>query len=128
MEKSRNVRVRSFQFAIDVVAFARVFGSRDPVLRRLAYQLVDAAGSVGANLQEAAEGQSKRDLIAKNCIALKEARESRFWLLLIAAAETSLKDRVRPLAGEAGELVAMLVAVVKTARSNPGRGKKMTPN
>jgi four helix bundle protein len=124
MQKSRNVRVRSFQFAIDVVAFARIVSSRDPVLRRLAYQLVDAAGSVGANLQEAAEGQSKRDFITKNCIALKEASESRFWLLLIAAAERALEDRVRPLAGEAGELVAMLVAVVKTARSSPGRGRE----
>jgi four helix bundle protein len=35
---------------------------------------------VGANLEEAAEAQTKRDFIAKNFIALKEAREARFWL------------------------------------------------
>jgi four helix bundle protein len=64
MQKSRDVRVRSFDFAVDVVAFGRLIMNRDPIVRRLAFQLVDAAGSVGANLQEAAEAQSKRDFIA----------------------------------------------------------------
>jgi four helix bundle protein len=98
---------------------------RDPILRRLVFQLVDAAGSIGANLEEAAEAQSKRDFIAKNCIALKEARESRFWLMLIASVEKQLKERVQVLTDEASELVAMLGAVVKTARSNPGRGRQI---
>jgi four helix bundle protein len=88
VQKSRDVRVRSFQFAVDAVTFGRLIMYRDPILRRLVFQLVDAAGSIGANLQEAAEAQSKRDFIAKNCIALKEARESRFWLMLIASVET----------------------------------------
>ena len=122
MQKSRDLRVRSFRFAVDTVAFGRFVVPSDPVLRRLALQLVDAAGSVGANLEEAAAGQSKADFIARNCIALKEARESRFWLRLLAAAEPELRTRTQPLSEEASELVAMLVATIKTARSRPTRG------
>jgi four helix bundle protein len=46
---------------------------------------VAAGGSIGANLEEAADARSKADFIAKNFIALKEAREVRFWLRLISA-------------------------------------------
>jgi four helix bundle protein len=86
-------------------------------------QLVDSAASIGANLEEAAAGQTKRDFIAKNCIALKEARESRFWLRLIAATEPSLAPGTEALTSESSELVAMLVAAIKRARSNPHRGQ-----
>jgi four helix bundle protein len=98
---------------------------RDPVVRRLALQLVDAAGSVEANLEEAAEAQTKRDFIAKNFIALKEAREARFWLRLIGRSEPALAGRTSPLIAESTELIAMLVAAIRTARANSGRGRSM---
>jgi four helix bundle protein len=125
MTKSRDLRVRSFEFAVDVVGAAQAFVRRDPVVRRLALQLVDAAGSVGANLEEAAEAQTKRDFIAKNFIALKEAREARFWLRLIGRSELALASRTNPLIAESTELIAMLVAAIRTARSNPERGRPM---
>jgi four helix bundle protein len=125
MTKSRDLRVRSFEFAVDVVGAAQAFVRRDPVVRRLALQLVDAAGSVGANLEEAAEAQTKRDFIAKNFIALKEAREARFWLRLIGRSELALASRTNPLIAESTELIAMLVAAIRTARSNPERGCPM---
>jgi four helix bundle protein len=80
MEKSRDLRVRAFGFAVAIVQSCRTRLVGDPILRRLAYQLLDAAGSIGANLEESADGHTKRDFIAKQFIALKEGRESRFWL------------------------------------------------
>jgi four helix bundle protein len=75
--KPFNIRERSYLFGRDVFAFTRRnLGSGDFVVRRLAVQLIDAAGSVGANLEEAGDGQSKADFISKNCIALKEIREA----------------------------------------------------
>jgi four helix bundle protein len=120
--KSRDVRLRAFDFAADVVAVCRRLAPRDAIIRRLALQLVDSAGSVGANLEEAKEAQSKRDFIAKSCIALKEAREARFWLRLIARTEPSFALLLEGLLNESSEIIAMLVALVRTARSNPGRG------
>jgi len=124
MDKPYDFRDRSFMFASDVVAFCRIVANRDYIIRRLAGQLVDWAGSMGANLEESADGQTKPDFIAKEFIALKEAREARYWLRLIAHSEPPLRGRAAPLVQEASEWVAMLTTSVKTAKSNPSRGNK----
>ena len=121
--KPYDLRERSFLYACDVVAFSRRVAQRDYILRRLAGQLADAGGSVGANLEEGVGGQSKPDFITKQFIALKESREARFWLRLIAASEPSFKPSALPLIQESSELVAILTASVKTAKSNPNRGE-----
>jgi four helix bundle protein len=72
-EKPYDIRERTYLFARESIAFGRqAVTLRDVVLNRLVYQLVDAAGSDGANLEEGADGQSKPDFINKNYIALKE--------------------------------------------------------
>ena len=119
MEKSRDLKIRSFQFAADVVAFYRATQTADVAVRRLAHQLLDAAGSVGANLEEAAAGQSRADFIAKTCIALKEAREARYWLRLIAVCGPSLAAKAAALTAESSEIIAMLTAAINTARRHP---------
>ena len=122
-EKPYDLRDRSFLFACEIVAFARIVADRGYVFRRLAGQLVSSGGSVGANLEEGVDAQTKPDFIAKQFIALKEARETRFWLRVIAVSEPALEPRARPLIAEDSEFVAMLTTSVKTARSNPDRGR-----
>jgi four helix bundle protein len=124
MERPYDFRDRSFLFACEIVAFCRLLADRGFIMRRVAGQLVDAAGWLGANLEESADGQTKPDFIAKQFIAIKEARETRYWLRLIATSEPSLRSRAAPLIQEASEFVAMLTTSVKTARSNSNRGAK----
>ena len=114
--------MRSFQFAVDIVRLCRERLIADPIMRRLAYQLVDCAGSVGANLEESGGGQTKRDFIAKQFVALKEARESPFWLLVIIRAYPNIAPHVTSHLQESNELIAMITASVMTAKSNPYRG------
>jgi four helix bundle protein len=114
--KPYDIRERSYLFARDVVAFCRVVSRGDRILRRLATQLVDAAGSVGANLEEAADGQSKPDFINKNCIALKECREAKYWLRLIGDSEPPLKPEAMPLIREADELKRIVRTIVVRAK------------
>ena len=121
--KPYDLRERAFLYACEIVAFTRRVAERDHVLRHLAWQLVDAGGSVGANLEEGVGGQTKRDFIAKQFTALKESREARFWLRLIAACEPRFKPSALPLIQESTELIAILTASVKTAQSNPNRGQ-----
>jgi four helix bundle protein len=123
MTKSRDLRVRGFQFTVDIVHFCRSALFQDLILRRLLYQLVDAAGSVGANLEESGAGQTKPDFITKYCTALKEARESHFWLRVIETTYPSVAAATKPHLQEASELIAMLTASIKTAKSNPHRGE-----
>jgi four helix bundle protein len=121
--KPYDLRERAFLYACEIVAFTRRVAERDHVLRHLAWQLVDAGGSVGANLEEGVGGQTKRDFIAKQFTALKESREARFWLRLIAACEPRFKPSALPLIQESTELIAILTASVKTAQSSPNRGQ-----
>ncbi len=126
MLKSRDLRVRSFEFAVAIVRLCRSELTDDPIARRLAFQLVSAAGSVGANLEESRAGQTKPDFIAKQFIALKEAREARFWLRVIATSYPRTAEKLAPFIEESSELVAMLTASIKTAKSNSLRGVAVT--
>ena len=122
-DKPYDLRARSFLYACGIVSFTRRIAERDHILRHLAWQLVDAGGAVGANLEESVAGQTKPDFITKQFIALKEAREARFWLRLIAASDLSFKADALPLIQESTELIAILTASIKTAKSNPNRGE-----
>jgi four helix bundle protein len=91
-------------------------------VRRLSFQLLDAGTSIGANLEEGTAGQTKPDFIAKHFIALKEARETRYWLRVIAFADSAMRPDISPLMTEATEFIAIITAIAKTARSSPRRG------
>jgi four helix bundle protein len=119
-----DIRERTYLFARECIVFGRqAVGLRDFVLNRLVYQLVDAAGSVGANLEEAGDGQSKADFISKNCIALKEIREARFWLRHLRDAEpTRLGPVAKPLIAEAEELRRIVATIVLKAKESDSRG------
>ena len=80
-------------------------------------QLVDAALSVGANLEEAKAGQTKADFHAKLRISLKEARESHYWLRILLKSGVVREERLQPLVDEANEIVAILTTIAK--RTNP---------
>jgi four helix bundle protein len=117
MEKPFDIRERTFIFACDVVGFSRVLANRGFVMRRLAGQLVDAGCSIGANAAEAPGAQSKPDFITKNCIALKEAREARFWLRVIIATEPQVAPTAKPLLDEVNQLVAIIYTIARNARA-----------
>jgi len=89
--------------------------------REVAPQLLRAGTSVGANLEEATGGQTKADFVAKVCIALKEAREARFWLSLISVCRLLPPEAVKADLQESNELVAFLIAIIRNARSSSSR-------
>jgi four helix bundle protein len=126
-KKPYDLRDRSFLYACDIVKFTRQVADYDHVLRHLAWQLVDAGGSVGANLAEGVAGQSKPDFTTKHFTALKEAWEARFWLRVIAACEPRFKPSALPLVQESEELIAILTTSVKTAQSSTRRGEPQCP-
>lgn len=104
---------RTFIYAKDVRAFAK------QVPRTLANiedtkQLVRASGSVGANYIEANESLSKRDFVMRIKICRKEAKESRYWLLLIDAGGDSTVEKYRgDLVQEATELTSIFGAIMR---------------
>ena len=121
-----DIQERAFKFACAVISFCDTIADRRQTTSHLALQLLRAGTSIGANLAEASAGQTKPDFIAKTCVSLKEAREARYWLTLIAASRQPLNKAAIPLIDEARQLVAILTSIVKNARSNPHRGDSHT--
>jgi four helix bundle protein len=118
--QTMKIQERAFKFACRVVRMHRVL-ARDRTVRRLADQLLDAGTSIGANLEEAEAAQSKPDFISKCRIALKEARETLYWLRLITATEVVRSSRMSPVITEANEIVAIVTSIVKKASKSPHR-------
>jgi len=78
--------------------------------------------SVGANAEEAQEGQSKADFIAKLSISSKEAREVQWWLRVAVRTKKARPDEVDWELSEVTQLRKMLRSAILTARSSPSRG------
>jgi len=81
----------------------------------LGKQLLKSGTSIGANVEEATAAQSKKDFISKMAIALKEARETNYWLRLLKRSGYITKD---DLINESEEIMNILGAIVRTARKN----------
>ena len=78
--------------------------------------------SIGANAEEAQDGQTKADFIAKLSVSRKEARETRYWLRVAVRVNAVTAPEVQWELREAGELRAMIVAAIRTARQSTSRG------
>ena len=83
----------------------------------LANQLLRSGTSIGANVEEGQASQSKADFISKYSIACKEARETHYWLRLLASTELVSADRLVPLTDEANKLISILTTIIKKSRS-----------
>jgi four helix bundle protein len=78
---------------------------------------VRSATSIGANLEEADAGQSRADFLSKCTIALKEARESHYWLRLLRATG-KLDAAADPLVHEADRITAVLTTIVRKTKGD----------
>jgi len=78
-------------------------------------QLVRSAGSVGANYIEANESLSKRDFVMRVKICRKEAKESRYWLILTEPHKEYLNEK-KYLIQEATELMKIFGAILEKSK------------
>ncbi|GAB3536380.1 four helix bundle protein [Pontibacter brevis] len=111
------VAQKSFQFAIRIVKlYMYLKNQRQEFI--LAKQLVRSGTSIGANTEEAVAAQSKADFIHKLQIALKEARETNYWLRLLHAAELIETTAFESIQGDCIELQKMLSSIILTSKKN----------
>jgi four helix bundle protein len=94
---------RTAKFGEAIIRFAKKI-PQNPVNNRLIDQIVGAGTAIGANYCEADDGVSKRDFKNKIGTCKKEARETKYFLRMIATAEQNLKSEARELWCEAKEL------------------------
>jgi four helix bundle protein len=113
--KRYDLEERTFEFARDVRGLVKQL-PRTLANFEDARQLVNAAGSVGANYIEANEALSKKDFLMRITICRKEAKESRYWLRLVySAGKGDLETNRGSLMQEATELTSIFGAIVRKA-------------
>jgi four helix bundle protein len=118
VDKPRDLVERSFQFALAIVRVCRVCELRSGTARTLGRHLLRSATSIGANIEEAQAGQSRADFICKYAIALKEARETRYWPRLLSESGESPDESTAALMREAEELKRIIATIIVKAKQN----------
>jgi four helix bundle protein len=117
-EKARDIEERTFQFALDIVRLCQTVERKAGTARTLTLQLLKSATSVGANVEEAQAGQSRADFISKYSIALKEVRETKYWIRLMAESQIVDSQTIGPLLEEAIQLSRIIGAIVSRSKQN----------
>ena len=114
------LRKRTKAFALDIIKLADALPD-NTVGKIIKWQLVRAGTSVGANYRAASRPKSASDFISKMGIAEEETDESMYWMELIIEAKFMSENRISILYKEAEEILAMVVASIRTAKRRKGR-------
>jgi four helix bundle protein len=113
--KPYNLHERLLLFACDIVRAVEFLHKRGPIGRALSYQLLAAGTSVGSNYEESDGASSVADFVAKNRIALKEAKETKFRLRVCRGTDL-LDHNFDGLIRESDEIVRILATIVHKTR------------
>jgi four helix bundle protein len=109
-------RDRTKALALRVVRLVRAL-PQERTADVIGRQLLRCGTSVGANYRAACRAKSKADFIAKMRIVEEECDECIYWMESLMDARIMREVHLRALMGEAGEILAMVVTSIKTARS-----------
>ena len=113
----RDIQYRTKQFALRIIRLVEGL-PKNKVTDVIGRQLLKSGTSVGANYRAACRAKSKADFIYKLGIVEEEADESLFWLEILVEAKIVAQNRIEDLMEEANEIVAIIIASIKTARKN----------
>ena len=106
---------KSFSFSVRIVKLCRHLrvSRREFILSK---QLLRAGTSIGANVAEAQQAQSRADFVSKLSIALKEAVETNYWLRLLKASDYMKETEFVSIYNDCTELEKLLTSIIKTAK------------
>ena len=114
MKSDNIIQNKSFDFALKIIELYKVLINEKEFI--LSKQLLKSGTSIGANVEEALAGISKKDFTAKMAISSKEARETRYWLRLYQASKLVDLDYSDHL-NEIEEIISILTAIVKSSQA-----------
>ena len=114
--KENILKEKSYSFALRIVKMCRYLceEKREFILSK---QVLRSGTSIGANIEEANQGQSKSDFIHKHSISLKEAVETDYWLRLLRDSEYLSQSQAESLLDNCRELEKLLTASIKTSKT-----------
>ncbi|MEJ2468359.1 MAG: four helix bundle protein [Campylobacterales bacterium] len=119
MEDGKNeILSLSFAFAVRIVNLYRYLSEQknEYVLSK---QLLRSGTSIGANVNEAQDAQSKKDFVSKMSIALKEARETKYWVRLLTETDylPNQHTKVKTLLSELDSIIKLLTSIIISSKA-----------
>jgi len=113
--KENALKDKSYKFALRIVKAYKhlVFENKEYVLSK---QLLRCGTSIGANVAEANQAQSRPDFISKLSISLKETVETEYWLCLLRDSDFLTKSQADSLILDCSGLKAILTASIKSSK------------
>ena len=123
MEKEKNLIVeKSFDFALQIIELYKTLAAKHEYV--LSKQVLRSGTSIGANIEEAIAGHSKKDFLARMIIAHKEARETRYWLRLLERSNIGA-SRIQERLSEITDIINILTAIISTSKRKLGITTKL---
>jgi four helix bundle protein len=117
--KENPIKEKAFQFALQTVhLYQQLQDQREYVLSK---QLLRSGTSIGANVEEATAAESRADFIHKMKIAMKESRETHYWLRLLDQSDLAKNIDLTEALELCNEISRMLTSITKTAIENARR-------
>ncbi|HUX94950.1 MAG TPA: four helix bundle protein [Bacteroidales bacterium] len=115
--KENILKTKSYEFALTIIRLYRELSS-EKMEFVLSKQMLRSGTSIGANVEEANQAESKKDFIHKLGIAQKEANETHYWIRLLS--DTDLIDQKKSirLINDCEELIRLITSSIKTAKNN----------
>lgn len=114
--KENVIQTKTYTFAIQVVKIVQIIRERRKEFD-ITKQLLRSGTSIGANVEEAIGGFSKKDFVYKLQISLKEARESNYWIRILKDTNYITDDEFEGLNSSNTEILKILTAILNTSKN-----------
>jgi len=111
------VAVKSYAFAIRIVKLYKHL-SQEKKEFVLSKQMLRSGTAIGALIKEAEHAQSKADFLNKMNVALKEANETEYWLMLMKDTEYLNETEFQSLKKDCSEILKLLISIVKSTKTS----------
>ena len=112
MTQDTLIEDRTFKFALRFVkAYKYLREQKNEYV--LSKQMLRSGTSIGAMMREAIFAQSRADFVSKTSIALKEANETKYWLVLLHESETISDDEFHSIENDINTIIGTLIIIIK---------------
>ncbi|WP_198658928.1 four helix bundle protein [Winogradskyella tangerina] len=113
--KENIIAIKSYDFAVKVVWLSKELMAKNEYV--LSRQILKSGTSIGANVEEAIGGISKKDFRAKMSISYKEARETHYWLRILKDTKFISEEKYNELDAELSSILKILFRIIESSKN-----------
>ncbi|MEO9886860.1 MAG: four helix bundle protein [Balneola sp.] len=117
MKSDNIIQTKSYDFALRIIKLNKYLVSEQKEFS-ISRQLLRSGTSIGANVEEAIGGTTKKDFKYKLSISYREARESHYWIRLLRDSNYVSQDQADSLLKDCDELLKIIGSIIKTTKTN----------